>query len=602
VEMHTALKLGFKAGVINRERLPAFERTLWRACRGFVLLRFTAADDCLQDPVTGEKVSKDVFVIFFQGEKLKNLANKICEGFRATMYPCPDSTAERSKILSNVTTRLEDLRSILEETQQHRMRVLTLARENLPTWIIRVHMMKAVYHVLNKCNVDVTQKCIIAEIWCPSADLDVVRHSLHKSTEKAGSTVPSILNCMSTTKEPPTFNRTNKFTKGFQVIVDAYGVGCYREVNPALYTIITFPFLFAVMFGDIGHGIIMALFALTLVFNEKKLEANKGANEIFDTFIGGRYIILLMGLFSIYTGLIYNDCFSKSFNIFGSTWNVNAINKTFMEYNVLQLDPVVKDVFNGPYPFGIDPIWSLSPNKLTFLNSFKMKMSVILGVIHMTIGICLSLVNHIYFNNKMNIFLEFVPEMIFILALFGYLVALIIFKWIVCKSADSKNSQSLLIAFINMFMFDNSSAKLYSGQGDVQYFLVVFALICVPWMLLVKPIILCVKHNKKEVSFVYIFDAGDVFVHQAIHTIEYCLGCISNTASYLRLWALSLAHAQLSEVLWNLLLNIAFTSTTSYAGIVPVVIIFFCFAVLTIAILLVMEGLSAFLHALRLHW
>ena len=47
--------------------------------------------------------------------------------------------------------------------------------------------------------------------------------------ERSGSTVPSILNRMQTKQTPPTFNKTNKFTSGFQNIVDAYGIGTYRK-------------------------------------------------------------------------------------------------------------------------------------------------------------------------------------------------------------------------------------------------------------------------------------------------------------------------------------------------------------------------------------
>ena len=45
----------------------------------------------------------------------------------------------------------------------------------------------------------------------------------------------------------------------YKLIVDTYGVPRYREANPGLFTIITFPFLFGIMFGDIGHGLILTV-------------------------------------------------------------------------------------------------------------------------------------------------------------------------------------------------------------------------------------------------------------------------------------------------------------------------------------------------------
>ncbi|XP_036036914.1 V-type proton ATPase 116 kDa subunit a isoform X1 [Onychomys torridus] len=635
-------KLGFTAGVIHRERMASFERLLWRVCRGNVYLKFSEMDTLLEDPVTKEEIKKNIFIIFYQGEQLRLKIKKICDGFRATIYPCPEPAAERKEMLASVNVRLEDLITVITQTDSHRQRLLQEAAANWHSWVIKVQKMKAVYHVLNMCNIDVTQQCIIAEIWFPVADTRHIKKALEQGMELSGSSMVPIMTEVETKTDPPTFNRTNKFTAGFQNIVDAYGVGSYREINPAPYTIITFPFLFAVMFGDCGHGMVMLMAALWMVLNERRLLAQKSTNEIWNTFFNGRYLILLMGVFSIYTGLIYNDCFSKSFNIFGSSWSVQPMfrngtwNAHVMEKSqYLQLDPAIPGVYSGnPYPFGIDPIWNLASNKLTFLNSYKMKMSVILGIIQMTFGVILGLFNHIYFRRTLNIILQFIPEMIFMLSLFGYLVFMIIFKWCRYDAHTSQKAPSILIHFISMFLFDydDSNAPLYSHQQEVQTFFVIIALVSVPWMLLIKPFILRAQHQKSQLQSFTIheddiegghsstaaqkkttgahgtkdgheeeFNFGDIFVHQAIHTIEYCLGCISNTASYLRLWALSLAHAELSEVLWTMVMNIGLR-LRGWGGLIGVFIIFAVFAVLTVAILLIMEGLSAFLHALRLHW
>uniref|UniRef100_A0A6I8QYY0 V-type proton ATPase subunit a n=1 Tax=Xenopus tropicalis TaxID=8364 RepID=A0A6I8QYY0_XENTR len=630
-------KLGFVSGLVHRAKLESFEKMLWRVCKGYTVLTYQELDEYLLHPDTEEPTRWFVFVVSYWGDQIGQKVKKICECYDCHLYPYTNSAEERRNLLSELNTRIQDLHKVISQTDDYLKQVLFKASESVYKWVIQIKKMKAIYHVLNFCRFDVTNKCLIAEVWCPVADLPNVRRALEEGSRKSGVSVPSFINRIPSNDTPPTLIRTNKFTSGFQNIVDAYGVGNYREMNPAPYTIITFPFLFAVMFGDFGHGILMSLFALCMVVFEKSPKLARSQDEIMKTFFEGRYIILLMGLFSIYTGLIYNDCFSKSMNIFGSSWNVSAMFSSNvwrtqdLSNKFLTLNPNVTGVLTGVYPVGIDPIWSLSTNRLSFLNSFKMKMSVILGVIHMTFGVVLSAFNYMHFKKRFCIFLVFIPELLFMICIFGYLVFMILYKWLAYSAADSRNAPSILLHFINMFMFSKNDQipALFTGQVGIQIFLIVLVTLCVPVLLFGKPLYLYWQHHggqtlrnyrkgytlvrrgsEEEISLVRShdleegeinsshevqrdrdkekFDFADVFMSQAIHTIEYCLGCISNTASYLRLWALSLAHAQLSEVLWGMIMRKGLNVEPS-VGVFVLIPLFAVFAFLTIAILLVME-------------
>ena len=88
-----------------------------------------------------------------------------------------------------------------------------------------------------------------------------------------------------------------------------------------------------------------------------------------------------------------------------------------------------------------------------------------------------------------------------------------------------------------------------------------------------------------------------------IETIEFVLGTISNTASYLRLWALSLAHSQLATVFFSNTISSAFGSGMGVGARFFVLFIgYVIFGTLTVGILMCMDVMECFLHTLRLHW
>ncbi|XP_038884966.1 V-type proton ATPase subunit a2-like isoform X2 [Benincasa hispida] len=584
------VKLGYISGLVPREKSMAFERILFRSTRGNVYLRQAVVDGSVTDPVSGEKVEKNVFVIFYSGERAKDKIRKICEAFGANRYPFTDDLGKQFQMITEVSGKLSELKTTIDMGQRHRSKLLQMIGRQYELWNLLVKKEKSVYHTLNMLSVDVTKKCLVGEGWCPVFATNQIQSVMQRATLDSKSQIEAIFHVLHTKEAPPTFFRTNKFTSSFQEIVDAYGVAKYQEANPGVYTIVTFPFLFAVMFGDWGHGICLLLATLYFIIREKKFSSQK-LGDIIEMTFGGRYVIMMMALFSIYTGLIYNEFFSVPFELFGPS-AYGCRDSSCRDATTIGLIKV-----HDTYPFGVDPKWHGTRSELPFLNSLKMKMSILLGVAQMNLGIILSYFNAKFFGENINIWYQFVPQMIFLNSLFGYLSLLIIVKWYSGSQAD------LYHVMIYMFLSptdDLGENQLFPGQKFLQLLLLLSALTAVPWMLFPKPFLLKKQNEERHQGQSYSvlqstddnqemeqhhgshgheeFEFSEVFVHQLIHTIEFVLGAVSNTASYLRLWALRFN---------SLIIRIL--------GIA----VFVC---ATVGVLLVMETLSAFLHALRLHW
>ena len=113
---------------------------------------------------------------------------------------------------------------------------------------------------------------------------------------------------------PPTSFAEYEFLSFFQMLVNTYGVPTYQELNPAIFYVVSFPFFFGIMFGDIYHGSILLAGAVCLFYYQVSPELNSG-----------KYCFLLMGVYATYCGLIYNDFASIPTAMFTSCYDKDDI-------------------------------------------------------------------------------------------------------------------------------------------------------------------------------------------------------------------------------------------------------------------------------------
>merc|ERR1712048_204618 len=449
-------------------------------------------------------------------------------------------------------------------------------------------------------------------VWYPAGDHDKIVKLLGqaKSDETRALLVP-VKGGM--TQTPPTYTKTNEYTEPWQDVIDTYGIPRYQEANPALFATVTFPFNFGMMYGDIGHGSLLLLAGVYLV--------NKGEQFKYTVpaIYNARFMVLSLGIFATFAGFMYNDLFSIGLQLFASGFDTPEG----------QYGPYVPntDLTNsggpGPYPFGLDWAWAGASNELLFVNSLKMKLSVLFGVLQMDVGVLIRWSNALHQNNMVDFIFECIPMMVFMLCFFGWMDFMVLYKW----THPIDNPPSIINSLICMAMGQEDLFPIYEGSVELSKKLMLYTVLSVPIMLFPKPFCLLYQHQQQEkkaaaAGYVEIgddvekpgsaghghghgdgeeFEFGEVFIHQIIETIEYVLGTVSHTASYLRIWALSLAHQQLSLVFFQKTLNMGLEMSFPANGIM----LYFMFAAwfgVTLGVLLGMDVLECFLHTLRLHW
>ena len=129
--------------------------------------------------------------------------------------------------------------------------------------------------------------------------------------------------------KPPTYFKINEFTYPFQEIVNTYGIPTYKEFNPTVFTCVTFPFLFGVMFGDVGHGSFLLLIGLILCLFQRVIYRFESIRPLLKV----RYMVLLMGIFATYCGFIYNDFVSMPLNILKSCYDLRPLSQNLSVSN-----------------------------------------------------------------------------------------------------------------------------------------------------------------------------------------------------------------------------------------------------------------------------
>lgn len=241
--------INFLAGVINAEEDLKMKRMIFRASKGRAMATFWDMNG-YEPEVKSRVVKKKIFTIFFQGGAENVLLYKllkICDLLGVSRYNVPKRDDMNTSIM-NLQSEITEKKSFLEVTSLSIKNFLKdklgndLQPGKIEMFKLYFRKEKMIYINLNKCILRET--FLDGEVWILEKTYEKIK-SLLRNLSNLDDTkmTANIIDLAEANIPKPTYIQTNDFLEPFQEIVNTYGIPRYREINPAFFNVVTFPFL-----------------------------------------------------------------------------------------------------------------------------------------------------------------------------------------------------------------------------------------------------------------------------------------------------------------------------------------------------------------------
>ncbi len=444
-----------------------------------------------------------------------------------------DILEPREKNLREVRERLkliketeEGLQRDLNKIGDERFKDLLVARE-----IVQIE--KNTQEIM--LNFGKTDRIYVIEGWIPTKDVDDLVEEIENASK--GYVVIRIYK-PKPDENVPVLLQNPKIFKPFESITNMFGLPSYTEIDPTPIMAVTFPLIFGLMFGDVGHGFVLALAGLGLI------TLKKGNKSLWNFGM----ILLYCGILAMIFGFLYASVFGNE-KILSNLYESWGIGRTYT-------------IAGGET---LRALWRIPSHDIEYM----IGIALFVGVLHMGVGLIVNAVNNVHEKG------------------FGTIVHSLSKIWFFCGEVT-------IIASLFKFKipFFQDIARMYPLIGAATLTetilnpILLFGIYIPVGLMLMSEL----THGLQQFSIKKLFGLLAEGLFEIFETFSMLL---SNTISYSRIAILAVIHAMMCLAIYE----IAGIEAISDIFILSILII----AGGNILVL-VLEGLIVFIHTIRLHF